>query len=410
MISKREKILGKAIKLSIIIPALVILAFFMLMLAGCGSDAAEKDNAGGMNSTGNTSAQTTYSPSEGQNIEGQGTEGSGNQETSEGEIGNQGNNHEGSPKKPEIDYNVIKPDESGKIMVVMFHNFVSEYKSGDKYYTTTFNDFRNLLSELYEKGYRLISLTDLLTNNIDVPAGTIPIVFTFDDGISGQFNLVETTVGSERVLKANPESAVGIMEEFYEQHPDFGLEGTFFVNLGTQTFKGSGTLAERLRYLIDRGFEIGNHTYSHINLKETRDAKKIQEEIAKNVIKMQELVPGYLLKTFSLPYGLPSEKSLWQYVIKGEYNGITYENIGILEVGWDPSPSPVSRKFDPMSIHRVRSTGIVDVEADLKWWLGKLKREEQYISDGDPGTVTVPESSLEKIDIGRLNGKKLVTY
>jgi len=38
------------------------------------------------------------------------------------------------------------------------------------------------------------------------------------------------------------------MEEFYEKHPDFGLKGTFYVNLGNSTL--------RVRELCNRGFNI----------------------------------------------------------------------------------------------------------------------------------------------------------
>ena len=75
----------------------------------------------------------------------------------------------------------------------------------------------------------------------------MPIVFTFDDGTKGQFNLIKS--GDE--LIANPKSAVGIMEEFYIKHPDFGLNGTFYIN-GSPFFTGEGTDEERLKYLINK--------------------------------------------------------------------------------------------------------------------------------------------------------------
>jgi hypothetical protein len=309
------------------------------------------------------------------------------------------------PEKPPIDLNAVKPDESGKIMVVMFHNFVDTYKKGDKAYTTTFGDFRNLLNTLYDSGYRLISLSDYMNGNIDTPAGFIPIVFTFDDGTSGQFNLVE----DNGRLVVNGESAVGIMEEFAGTHPDFGLKGTFFVNLGNNTFPGKGTVAERLKYLVDKGFEIGNHTMTHINLKQAKSAGEIQKEIGGNQKKMYELMPGYTFVAFSLPYGLPS-KDLQQYVEKGEFEGVSYQNKGIVEVGWDPAYSPYNAKLNLLSIHRVRASGIVPVEADLAWWLKEMKRDRQFVSDGDPQTVTVPGSKEADIDKARLNGRKLVIY
>ncbi|WP_010251679.1 polysaccharide deacetylase family protein [Acetivibrio cellulolyticus] len=309
---------------------------------------------------------------------------------------------------PSIDLQVVKPDESGKIMVVMFHNFVesfepSKYDKGE--YTTTFDAFRKLLPSLYEEGYRLISMTDYLSNNISVPAGCIPMVFTFDDGTQGQFNLVNESGN----LVVNKNSAVGIIEEFNKTHPDFGVSGTFYVNLGDNTFNGEGTLAQRLKYLTDKGFEIGNHTYTHINLKEAKDANQIQKEIGLNQKTMYELIPEYKMNTFSLPYGAPS-KNLKEYVQKGEYEGTKYENFGIMEVGWDPTYSPVSKSFNPLSIHRVRASGINPVDADLAWWIKNLSREGQYISDGNSDTVTVPKSKEENVDNSKLQGKKIVVY
>jgi hypothetical protein len=306
---------------------------------------------------------------------------------------------------PPIDLNVVKPNESGRIMVVMFHNFVEEYKKGDKAYTTTFDAFGKLLDKLYISGYRLLSLNDYLNGNIDTPAGCIPMVFTFDDGTAGQFNLIE----DNGTLKANPRSAVGIMEEFNRTHPDFGAKGTFFVNLGDQTFGGAGTMAQRLKYLTGKGFELGNHTYTHINLKQTKSADKIEEEIGGNQKKMYELIPGYTFSAFSLPYGAPSG-DLTQYVIKGEFEGVKYENKAVMEVGWDPAPSSFSVKFDPLSTHRVRASGITPVDADLAWWLDSLKRDKQYISDGNAANVTIPESYSEYIDQARLGGRTLVKY
>ncbi len=307
--------------------------------------------------------------------------------------------------KEPIDLEAIKPNETGRIMIVMFHNFVEEYTKGDKEYTTTFEAFEKLLQDLYDSDYRLINLNDYLEGNIDVPAGCIPMVFTFDDGTAGQFNLIE----KDGKLVANPRSAVGIMEKFNESHPDFGLKGTFYVNLGNQTFGSEGTLAQRLEYLTSKGFELGNHTYTHINLKNTKSADKIQEEIGGNQKKMYELIPGYTLKTFSLPYGNPSG-DLKQYVIKGEYEGVEYENHAIMKVGAEPAPSPFSIKFEPLATARVRSSGIEPVAQDLEWWLNNMSRERQYISDGNPDTVTVPKSHEEFVNKELIGGRELVIY
>lgn len=305
-----------------------------------------------------------------------------------------------------IDLEKVKPNESGKIMIVMFHNFVETYKSGnDKAYTTTFSEFRKLLDTLYTKDYRLIGLNDFLNNSINVPAGKIPMVFTFDDGTAGQFNLIE----NDGKLEANPESAVGILEEFNRSHPDFGMAGTFYINLGCSVFQGKGTVKERLEYLTGKGFEVGNHTYDHVNLKKVKTAEEIQMEIGGNQKKLLEILPGYTFTSLSLPYGSPA-KELKGYVEKGVYEGLEYSNKGIMEVGWDPSVPPASRKFNPLSIHRVRASGITPVEADLAWWLKQLSRQEQYVSDGNDNTVTVPKGKEALLDPSKLGSRQLITY
>lgn len=312
---------------------------------------------------------------------------------------------ETSKVQPEIDLQKVKPNEAGKIMVVMFHNFIETYKSGDKEYTTTFGDFRNLLQELYDKGYRLINVSDYLNNNVSVPAGCIPMVFTFDDGTAGQFNLVE----ENGKLVANKDSAVGIMEEFNKTHPDFGLKGTFYVNLGLSTFEGKGSVQERLKYLVDKGFEIGNHTYSHISLPQAKSAAEIQKEVGGNQKKMLEFIPDYKFNSLALPFGQAS-KNLQSHVEKGEFEGVPYDNKVIMLVGANPTVSPISKSFNPLATARVRASGIKPVDCDLAWWLQKMSRSEQYISDGNPATVTIPAAKESNIDKDKLNGKKLITY
>lgn len=313
-----------------------------------------------------------------------------------------------TPAPPLVDLQKVKPNEAGKVMVVMFHNFVETFtptKGDDGAYTTTFGEFRNLLNTLYDKGYRLVNLNDFLNNNVNIPAGCVPMIFTFDDGTSGQFNLVE----ENGKLVANKNSAIGIMEEFNKTHPDFGVKGTFYVNLGNRTFEGKGTLQERLKYLTDKGLEIGNHTLTHVSLPDVKTAEKIQQEIGGNQKKMLELIPGYQMTTFSLPYGQAS-KDLQQYVAQGEFEGAKYNHLAIVEVGAGPTLSTVHKKSTPLSMSRVRSTGIKPVQADLDWWLKNISRADEYVSDGNPNTVTVPKAKAVDVDQEKLKGKSLVTY
>lgn len=267
-------------------------------------------------------------------------------------------------KVSDLKEEVYKYNESGKIIIAMYHKF-SEKETDE--YCRSFENFRKDLEYLYALGYRTVSLTDYLENDMKVPVGCTPIVLTFDDGTSGQFNLIKS--GDNYV--ANPNSAVGIMEAFYKEHPDFGLNGTFYIN-GTAIFSGEGTVKERLEYLIREGFEIGNHTYTHVNFKKA-SIETIQKEIGAVNNMVKELI-GYEMNSLALPYGIGS-KEYKEYIQKGSYDSIEYENKIILLVGAEPAPSPSSEKRNLLSLPRVRARGgNKEVVCDLYYWLDKMEQ------------------------------------
>lgn len=248
----------------------------------------------------------------------------------------------------------------------MYHKFAKEEKDE---WTRSYDNFYKDLEYLYEKGYVTISLNDYLNNNIKVPVGKTPIIFTFDDGTSGQFNLIKNESGD---LIANPNSAVGIMERFYNEHPDFGLNGTFFIN-GTGFFYGEGTNKEKLHYLINKGFEIGNHTNTHVNFSKA-SVETIQKEIGTVNNMISELVEDYKITSLALPFGI-SSKEHKEYIAKGSYEEKSYENKIILLVGSNPALSPNNEKLDLLNLPRVRARGgNKAVELDLYYWLDKMEQ------------------------------------
>ena len=309
------------------------------------------------------------------------------------------------------DYENYSPNESGEIPIIMFHRFIEAYEENtDKEYTTTFAEFEALLQTLYDSGYRLIGMDDFIDCNIKVPAGTMPMVFTFDDGTSGQFNLIKEG-GS---LKVNPKSAVGIMAAFNEKHPDFGLKGIFYVNMdiGDNTFNGEGTLKERFEILQSLGLEIGTHTWGHVNYTEARNnsAQRIQESLGKNQEKADEILPGLRFYSLALPYGSLPDKSLYKYLESGLYNGIEYKNESIMAVGAEPSVPSISKKYNNLYVRRIRAQGRIAVNGELTWWLPRMTSTRMYISDGDPSTIVVPEQKADTIAVDRLKDKAMITY
>jgi len=309
------------------------------------------------------------------------------------------------------DYENFMPNEAGEIPIIMFHNFVEAYEPGmDKEFTTTFDEFEALLERLYEQGFRLISMRDFIECNIDVPAGAMPMVFTFDDGTAGQFSLIE----ENGALKVNPRSAVGIMMAFGEKHPDFGLKGIFYVNMdhGPNTFKGAGSLEERLRFLLDLGFELGTHTWGHVNFKtQAKTREQILEAIGRNQEAAYSVIPDLEFYSMALPYGsLPESGDLKALLREGTYKDIRYEHKTIMAVGSNPSKPPISPDYNPEYVPRIRSQGIEPVIQDLTWWLPKMTPERMFVSDGDPNTIVVPEGKKDRVDESRLNGKTLIVY
>ncbi len=300
----------------------------------------------------------------------------------------------------EIDYEIVRPNELGEVMILMYHQFG---KTERDIWWRSFENFEKDLQTLYDSGYRAVSLQDFITNNIDIPAGTTPVIFTFDDGTNSQFNLIE----KEGELVVNPKTAVGIMKSFYEKHPDFGLEATFYIN--DVAFAGSrGTEKERLQYLLDLGVDVGNHTFGHTNLAQA-NADNIQSVIGKHYRKMYEYFPDYRHYTLALPYGAYAN-STFEYIVRGEYEDLRYEHGAVLLVGWKPSPAPAHKDFFPTRLVRVRA-GEGELQ-DMYYYLDYFEKnpEKRYVSDGNPNTIAFPEKYKHLLDEERLEDKKVITY
>lgn len=305
--------------------------------------------------------------------------------------------------KEKIDLS-LNPNEAGQIMVLMYHNIGEE----ESEWVRTVENFKKDLNVLYEKGYRPISLEDYVNNNINVEAGYTPVVITFDDGNQNNFNIIEKD--GEKIV--DPNCAVGILEEFNREHPDFPLKATFFV-FGSNPFRQKELLEYKLNYLIEKGFDIGNHTLDHNDMSKVNDADKIQKYLGEQAAFIESIIPDYKVNTYALCYGgRPKDKELFTFLEKGEYEGKTYKNIAILNVGWDPSVSPIDKDFNPLAIHRIRASETKVDGVGMYDWLAVFDKhpERRFISDGNPDIVTVPKKYEDKVDIEKLNGKELYLY
>lgn len=298
-------------------------------------------------------------------------------------------------------------NEAGDLPIVMWHQFSEadspDYSTATRQYMNSFDYLYDLCERLYNAGFRLVSMSDYLNNNITVPAGCKPIIFTFDDGVSSQFSLIEVN----GQLQLNPKCAVYVLQEFSKVYPDFGFTGIIYVNFGSGVFDGAGTITERLNYLIDLGWEIGNHTYGHSSLKNLT-ADQIKYQIGKNQEAIESYVPGYKLQSLALPYG-EYNPDLAQVILSGTYNGVSYENKAVFLVGAEPAHMTTSVNHK-VFVPRIRSTGYYAERMDFEWWIANQPEQYWCVSDGDANIVTCPSNWAKYVTTTLPNGQVLRTY
>lgn len=294
-----------------------------------------------------------------------------------------------------------KPNELGEIMILMYHDIGHP----EDEWRRTPENFRRDLRVLYENDFRIVSLNDVITGNIDIPAGTSPVVLTFDDGFEGQFKYR----GQDGELQKDQESAVYIMENFYRENPDFGLGGTFYIYYPVP-FRQPEYVGKKLNYLVEQGFEVGNHSYGHANLSRI-STEEVQRELALHVKETWQYLNDYNVNSLALPYGAYPEET--SSAVKGSYNGIEYHHEAVLLVGSNPAPSPFHKEFDPHRLPRIRASEMETDGVGMYDWLEYFEENPHklYISDGDTDYITVPKSQKENINNEAVKEKdKTVRY
>jgi len=137
-------------------------------------------------------------------------------------------------------------------------------------------EFRRHMQHLKEKGYTSITLQDLYahyTGGHELPRN--PVVLTFDDGYRGVY-----------------EYAWPIMREF-------GFVGVLFV---TEYLEKPGYMTHaQVATLVSHGFEVGNHSRTHADLR-IKTSRELMDEV---VYYRQELETrfGVPVTSFSYPMG-----------------------------------------------------------------------------------------------------------
>ena len=283
-------------------------------------------------------------------------------------------------------------NELGRIPILEYHKI----DQPEARWTRTPDHFRADLERLWTLGYRSIALLDVLAGRIALPAGTSPVVFTFDDSSPGQFRLIQDP-GANGVdgWTIDPDCAVGILEAFGRTHPEFGHAATFYVLPGAdppnKLFNQPALVARKLQYLASHGYEIGSHTLWHADLAKY-DERTVRAQLARAQKEVARWVPGYTLRTLALPHG--DYPKVLDWAVSGSSDGVSYAHDAILKVAGGTAASPYDRLFDAYHLPRIQA-----LDADLTRWFAETERhpERRFISDGSEKTITVPRGDAARV-------------
>lgn len=298
-----------------------------------------------------------------------------------------------------IDYEAFHINELGDVPIMMYHGIWNMSDEDTNYtdgnvdkdgYQRTSEAFKRDLEFYYNEGYRMIHLSDFIDGKIDVELGKSPIILTFDDGKHN----VDFTRNENGELVINPNSAVGILEDFKKKYPDFGVTATFFLN--ESLFEVTNN-EEILKWLVEHGYDIGNHSAGHVDF-----SKVNKEEASKQIGKMyfifDKIIPNQYVSIVALPFGPPynKEHENFPYILNSSYDGKNYHTNATLRVGWEANPSPFSNKFDSTFLKRIRAYDNQGFDFDIEANFRTLSKT-RFISDGNPDMITIPDSLKENV-------------
>jgi peptidoglycan/xylan/chitin deacetylase (PgdA/CDA1 family) len=295
----------------------------------------------------------------------------------------------------------VRPNELGGVPIIMYHAFTTNPDYLDEW-TLTFDQFREQLDWYREHDFVMVGVQSMIDGRFDVPAGKTPIILTFDDSSAGQFGLQDAPGGG---FEVKPDTAVGVLEEYRETYPEF-VGPAFFAILTWNCFESEGdpsTCGERLNWLVDHGYEIGNHTWDHVDMTDVSDDFFVNS-IGSMIDWLNDLVPsdkpGNLSDVVVMPFGAYPDPDLHpeqrQWLADGFwYNGEQVTMPLVLTVNGGPAVPPWGMQSYPSVTFRIASEPGI-----LGWWQDAILSGDApiFISDGDPGVITIPAGQIDNLD------------
>ena len=168
-------------------------------------------------------------------------------------------------------------NEPGRIdaPILLYHHVEGDISNGR--YTVSVPDFQAQMQTLQEMGYTPIPISlflDALLDGAEIPEK--PVVITFDDGHESVY-----------------ENAFPIMNAY-----DF--PGVFYIVANRLNGVEDFVDVPEIREMIAAGWEIGSHSYSHIDLTENHESVSREITESKSIL---ENALAIQVETFAYPFG-----------------------------------------------------------------------------------------------------------
>lgn len=278
-----------------------------------------------------------------------------------------------------IDAAVMPVDQ--QVPILIYHRFIPDYIGPTTPMKMQLSEYKNELQTLYDNGFVLVSLYEWINGTSYVPPGKRPVILTIDDVWYADTLFIKED-GSLSDL-----SALGILYDFYQAHPDFGYHAAVFAIYGDKYYaeKQIGDvfivsdnatwttpswrikLGNTIAWAVEHGIEVYNHTLEHPILTNLPDAQ-IQTQLAKNDVVLREflseagredIIPS-LKNIIALPEGKWPEKQSGKNVILNYKDPEGKPVLAVMEAynldAAQFTPSYFSPEFNPFAIARITAS------------------------------------------------------
>jgi len=258
-------------------------------------------------------------------------------------------------------------DSVNQISHIFFHSLVADTakafdddkkSNGYNYYMTTVTEFKEMMQQMYNDGYVLVSIHDLIKkvtaedgtikfveDKILLPPDKKPFVLSQDDvnyyaymdgdGFASRIVIDENGRPSTEMIMEDGTTSIGdydvvpVLETFIAEHPDFsykgargimaltGYEGTLGYRTNDTTSptyeQDKETVKQVVKVLKDWGWEFASHSFGHRNMQTygynflVHDTDRWMEEVG-SLIGPTDI--------YVYPYGIDIETSMGTYSSK----------------------------------------------------------------------------------------------